>query len=368
VLNFSKSAYEYESKNSRDTNLELFRIITMLLIIAHHYVVNSGLMKDIGPIWTNPFSIRSLFLLIVGAFGKTGINCFVLITGFFMCKKGITAKKFVKLLLEVMFYKITIAIIFWVTGLMPFSMAELVNTLLPIRNIGNGFTSAFLVFYLFIPFLSILVSNMEEKQHINLLLLLGFTYIFLGTIPKIFSVTMNYVSWFSVLFFIASYIRLYPKSIYNNRKLWTWLLICSITLSVLSVVACTWLGTKLNRHVAYAFVTDSNTFLAVITSISAFLFFKNLQMKPSKVINTIAGSTFGIFLIHANSDTMRAWLWDKVINTVGHYYSPILPLYVVCSVVAVFVICLLIDLFRIQLLEKPFFSLIYKNCDKFPKS
>ena len=31
----------------RDSNLELFRIVTMLLIVAHHYVVNSGLLLPI---------------------------------------------------------------------------------------------------------------------------------------------------------------------------------------------------------------------------------------------------------------------------------------------------------------------------------
>ena len=34
-------------EKQRDSNLELFRIITMLLIVAHHYVVNSGLMEVI---------------------------------------------------------------------------------------------------------------------------------------------------------------------------------------------------------------------------------------------------------------------------------------------------------------------------------
>ena len=29
----------------RDTNLELFRIILMIAIIAHHYVVNSGVIE-----------------------------------------------------------------------------------------------------------------------------------------------------------------------------------------------------------------------------------------------------------------------------------------------------------------------------------
>lgn len=31
----------------RRSNIELFRIITMLIIIAHHYVVNSGLLNYI---------------------------------------------------------------------------------------------------------------------------------------------------------------------------------------------------------------------------------------------------------------------------------------------------------------------------------
>lgn len=63
-------------KMGRDTNLELYRIITMFLIVAHHYVVNSGLTAIDGPIYVAPTSLKSLFLLIFGAWGKTGINCF----------------------------------------------------------------------------------------------------------------------------------------------------------------------------------------------------------------------------------------------------------------------------------------------------
>ena len=63
----------------------------MLLIVAHHFVVNSGLLE---PIYDNPTSKTSLFLLLFGAWGKTGINCFVLITGYFMCTSQISLKKF----------------------------------------------------------------------------------------------------------------------------------------------------------------------------------------------------------------------------------------------------------------------------------
>ena len=53
----------------RDSNLELFRIITMLLIVAHHYVVNSGLIDLIN---SSPLSGATVFLSIFGAWGKTG--------------------------------------------------------------------------------------------------------------------------------------------------------------------------------------------------------------------------------------------------------------------------------------------------------
>ena len=62
----------------RDSNLELYRIITMLLIVAHHYMISSGLWNAI---FADPMSPRSLFLLVFGAWGKTGINCFMLIGG-----------------------------------------------------------------------------------------------------------------------------------------------------------------------------------------------------------------------------------------------------------------------------------------------
>ena len=74
----------------RASGIELFRIISMLLIVAHHYVVNSGI-QDL--MYENPLSANSIFLFLFGAWGKTGINCFVLITGYFMCKSKITSKK-----------------------------------------------------------------------------------------------------------------------------------------------------------------------------------------------------------------------------------------------------------------------------------
>ena len=132
-------------QKQRDSNLELFRIIVMLSIVAHHYVLNSGVWEALR---TNELSSESWFYYIFGMWGKTGINCFVLITGWFMCTSRITLRKFLKLLLEVEFYKVTIGIIFLLTGKETLTL-KWFSDLLPVYRIKNNFTPSFLVFFLF---------------------------------------------------------------------------------------------------------------------------------------------------------------------------------------------------------------------------
>lgn len=59
------------TKGGRNSNLELFRIITMVVIIAHHYVVNSGLSGMINE--TGKINFNSCFLLLFGFGEKQGL-------------------------------------------------------------------------------------------------------------------------------------------------------------------------------------------------------------------------------------------------------------------------------------------------------
>lgn len=342
----------------RDTNIEILRIITMMSIIAHHFVVNSGLLETIC---ADQFSIKPLVVLCLGAWGKVGINCFVLITGYYMCKTTITLRKIASLFCEWMFYRIIITVTFWLTNYEPFTLKGLLSCIIPITRIDQGFTACFLLYLLLIPFLNILTSVINEKQHIHLLLVLGFLYIFLGTFHR---VTMNYVSWYIVLHFIASYIRLYPKKAFENVSLWGKMCVIMVFLSLCSVVISTYFGYRLERFLSYYWLTDSNSLLAVVNGICFFLFFKNLKIRKSIFINTIAASTYGVLCIHANSDIMRRWLWKDTLDVVGHYNSRLFVLFMICSVLAVFFICIFIDFLRRRLLERYFLILFDKHSTK----
>lgn len=343
----------------RNSSVELFRIISMLIIIAHHYVVNSGLLEVINE--SNHLEENDIFLLLFGWGGKTGINYFILVTGYYMCTSKITLKKYIKLLSERYFYAIVFFFIFLVTGYMTFSIKDFLKVLIPFFNISDGFVSCFLLFYLLIPFLNKLIKVLNEKEHAILLLILLFIYTILPSFMKA-TVTFNYVTWFCVLYFIASFLRLYSKKWMENTRLWAALTIISLLLSWTSVVLFAYIGKIIkNTEITYFLVSDSNKVLALTTGITAFMLFKNIKLKQHKWINLIASSTFGVLLIHANSDAMRQWLWKDMLQNVTFYNSSYLILHAIISVLVVFVVCTIIDQIRIKLIENPMMRLIWKE-------
>lgn len=340
----------------RQSNLELMRIVLMLLIIAHHYVVNSGALALL------PEGARSnaLFLLVFGMWGKAAINAFVLVTGYFMCTSRLTWVKVLRLWLQTKFYRLTIFLIFAAVGYEILSISGLLHVLFNLaENVGNGFTSSFFVFYLFIPFLNKLISALDRLELDRLLALL--LAVFVGTVTLFESRAFNEVCWYVVLYLLAARIRLYPSRLTESRfatKVFFW---ASVALSVLSVI---FLGLEgLDRAdpvLAFYFMIDSSKLMAFLSGLSCFLFFKNLPMSRSTFVNSVASTTYGVLLIHASSSAMRQFLWGDLLDVTGAFSLPLpaLVLHALCSVVGVFAVCSLIDYVRLTLLERPLFAWI----------
>lgn len=140
-MDVKTDSHQKMHRGIRNSNIELFRIISMLVIVAHHYVANSGVINEIVGI-TEP-QLKDYFLLIWGWGGKTGINCFVLITGYFMCKSQITAEKFIKLLAEVEFYNIIIYAVFCLTGYTTFAWKAFLDGIILFKSISDGLYAVF---------------------------------------------------------------------------------------------------------------------------------------------------------------------------------------------------------------------------------
>ena len=345
-------------KKTRNSNLELYRIIVMLLIIAHHYVVNSGLFDVLH---NEPFNVSSSLMLLFGAWGKTGINCFVLITGYFMCKSSFSWDKLLKLYLQITFYAIIIYGIFCISGHERLNLYNIMWQLWPAKSIADGFTSCFLLFYLFIPFLNIFINGLDRKKHVLLLMLLLFVFSLLPTIPVI-RMTFNYVGWFMVLYLVGSYIRLYGFGNRIRHSVWGWSTLILVLLASWTIIGMIYLykSNYIPVFYPYFFISDSNKILSLAIAVTSFMYFKDLRIPHSRVINAMGGATFGVFLIHTRGDVMRNWLWRETVDCIGNYkYDVIWTIgYAVGCVLVIFIVCTGIDWFRGKLIEPKLISCI----------
>lgn len=340
---------------ARQSNIEAFRIVCMLFIIAHHFVVHTGLVGE--PMLSDPRNASSLFLSVLGMWGKTGINCFLMITGYFMCKKDISINKWYRLYLQILFYNFIISTLF-IAGGGEMSFLQIVTIVFPFVDISRHFVNCYLVFYLLIPFINILIRNLSIREYQLLILLMVIIYSLIGMVP-FFVVQFSYVTWFFIVYLIAAYLRLYPNKYTCNHTFWKRALLGSAILSLVSVL---FIQLFVGRG-EWIFVSDSNAIFALLVSVSAFMWVKDIYIPYNKAVNVISTTVFGVLLIHDNSNFMRYWLWKSVVGGTSLFDLPVykLILFSISTVCVVFFVCSIIDLLRQRVVEGPLFEIINKK-------
>lgn len=333
----------------RQSNLELLRIIAMIAIVAHHYVVNSDVMELFNYSNVNG---NMIFLQLWSAWGKMAINCFVLISGYFMCTSRLTLKRYMKVYLTAKGYMIIIFCILAVVGIQAVSFRSIHKLIFGyLLRADVGFTGSFLVFYLFIPFYNLLLEKLDKIKHGSLVLML---LVFYSVVPTFFSneAMTDPIIWYMTLYFVAAYIRLYPADWMKNNRICGSLLLTSLIATIVSILVDDFEG---EEYYGYYLVGEANMVLAFLVGLFSFLFFNNLKVGYNKFVNSVAATTFGVLCIHANSDAMRMLIWKDILDVSSEYDDSLIGLmgHAGLSVVGVFVICSLIDMIRIRFIEQP---------------
>lgn len=341
--------------NIRQSNIELYRIILILFIIMHHLVVNSGLLNVVE---LYDHDLRNIYTLILGCGGKIAVNSFLIITGYFMCKSNITKNKFFKLLFEILFYNIVLYFFFLIMGYIQFDFKNMIFYFFPFKSLSNNFIDCYLVFFILIPYINKLISKMNKKEFKNLLFIIMLFFVILPSFNII--TTINYVFWFIVMYLVGAYLRLYTPKIFLRNSNNILLTITSFIGAICSIVLLYFYSKNKMFHPGYYYfwVADVNKIFAILPAVTSFILFKNIKIKYNKIINTLARSTFGVLLIHANSDTMRYFLWHDVFLIPDSFYNKYYYLYILGTVIVVYIICIIIDYLRISFIEKKYMNFL----------
>lgn len=178
----------------------------MFLVILIHLMTKTSALSEMNP--SQPIYYISWFLY---ALCMTGVNCYVLISGYFWTETKFRLEKLLHIYFQVLFYSVTIAVVMYACKME--LKSSWICVFLPVTNSEYWFATIYLGLYCLTPYLSLIIQNMEEKPFRKLLMILG---ILLCVIPTFLRADgwlgdggAYGISWFIYLYLMGGYIRKY---------------------------------------------------------------------------------------------------------------------------------------------------------------
>lgn len=325
----------------RQSNIELLRIVSMLMILALHVNFFALGTPSTWEINVSPF----------GAIGRTfmeflcivAVNVFVLISGWF----GINAKikSFLKFLFQILFFYVGIYVVFLVFGWRDLSWDGIKECFF---LKGSGwFIKAYIGLYILSPILNAFVKQSSERQ---LRLFLIAFYVF-QTIYGWYFVdsTKFFAQGYSTLSFIGLYmLARYIKKYALEKKYFALKKECDVLIFLGIVVLETilFVVARTNNLIdLFKVLWIYSSPLVILSALHLLLYFSKLNFS-SNFVNVVAASSFSVYLFHSDPNIMAYYL--KYARGIYNTYSSFSCFFMMVLVVLVFyVVATILDRLRI---------------------
>lgn len=337
----------------RMANLDLLRILSMLLIVVLHFLGKGGWLTEL----TEPLlSGMGYVAWCMEALAIGSLNVYMLLSGYFLIESSFKVKRLLQLFLQVLFYSITIGVIAAAFGCLPeegFSVYYLTTLCLPVSTNHYWFMTAYFLMYLFMPLLTQGVKRLTKQQfQIVLFFLLFVVCMVKSVVPIKLSTDMQGYDciWYMCVFLVAAYIRLYGIPFFKNagRSFLIYLASGAGIFALAFALRFLYLQTgKLSNMLTVSY--NYNHILTLLASVAFFYIFCHVKIKQgafSRFVSRIAPYTLGVYLWHEHIAIRYEWQ-DWLYAVLGKPSSSImLVLYTLLAAVLVFVIGILLDMLR----------------------
>lgn len=327
-------------KTTRNSNIEMLRIIAMCMIIGHHYRVwsTSGGVN---------FSVNSFLGLFFNMGGKYGVDLFVIISSYFLVDSEFKLDRIVRTWMKTWLYSIIFLIgaLIWNPSLV--GGKSLIMSVLPVTYKNYWFITAYIGLLIVSPYLNILFRNLTKKQHFALAAILTVMY---SLWPSVLIKSSTYFSQFGMfitIYTVVAFLKRYHMLVKKMSKA----LIGAVGIYFLIFLAgCIFicLGELMPDKKNFwdnCKVVGFSEYSIVLLVSAIFLFYAFILMPryKNRMINLIGQSTFGMYLIHDNY-FFREFLWGKLLHAKDYLYSNIYFMYSVFAVIVVFVVSFCIEI------------------------
>ncbi|MBQ4218101.1 MAG: acyltransferase [Butyrivibrio sp.] len=343
------------TKKKRDANIELLRIVAMLMIITLHFNNQSKALLVLG----EPASNVQIFATVLEAIAITGVNVYVLISGYYLSSSKVRLSKVLLLILQVYFYTLLISCAMMFVGAYSVKPEDKLDRalryLFPISSEHYWFVTAYVIMYVLAPVMNAAVNTLERKQLKTVIIGLLTWFCFIKSIvpAKFGTDRMGYdFGWFICLYLIAAYIRKYNIVLFRDAKKSALVYL----ISVVVIAAFSLVFYKINFDTGnfnyYAEVPcHYNFFFALTGALGLFSVFRFMRLKENlfaEAIRIIAPYTLGVYLLHMHFEIADRWVeWiEQIIGETPLDNVLTFFIHLVVSVLIVFFAGIFVDWIR----------------------
>ena len=199
--------YKYIN-NKRDTNVELLRIIAMLMVITLHCINHSKVVGNSNLNIVNLFGVRFLDCLAIIA-----NNIFLIISGYYLIDKNFKLKKILNLWGKTIFYSLLIYFVCLIFN----QKVNILYSFTPILSGQYWFITTYIVLYFLAPIINKLINNITKEQHKYLIIVLLVVYGFIRILFNFSTIFHGSIPIVILLYIIGAYIRKYVKIDKSNK-------------------------------------------------------------------------------------------------------------------------------------------------------
>lgn len=343
----------------RQSNIELLRIISMLAILGHHYIWHGLIPIELGG--NMALHINHLFAHFLYIGGNFGVNCFIVISSYFLLDSTFNGKRIVQILFQTTFYSVLFLSIYYFCG-NEISWSDIFQNFFPILFSKYWFITTYIMFYIIVILINPGVNKLSTKSLValsTLLLLMNSSVILNKFCPEIFF--YSNLKWFLMIYFFVAIIKRY-----ESLKIFKWnhyFIVSSILyfLAFLSIMFIDFLAINNNYYVDKELIFfNSKGIVMLVISLVSFLAFKNLNINNHKLINTLSASTTGVYLIHDNHPYFSDWLWFIVIKQWSIFSYDFFVIFSIIIIIIIYFLISFVDFVYKNTIEKYILNYAYK--------
>lgn len=284
---------------SRNSNIEMLRILCMMSIIMGHFVSQTGFNNY-------SFDINSSVITVISMGARISVNVFLIISAWFLVSSRYRYEKITIIYTQLYLFSVSLTIIS-VIFCVDIGLTNIIRGFFPFFGRALWYASAYITLLIFLPYLNLIFLLSKKLQGWFVFCSLVLVS-FISTMPISQNGYLIDSLWFLFVYIWIGYFKSFHYETLKRKIAKHYILFCGGGILIYLIMIFLFIiskqgliGTKLSQIMfllSNQYLLDFKTIPSFLCACLIFLGVVSCKPRKSEIINWISGAAFSAYLFH----------------------------------------------------------------------